>query len=426
MSHHSSLSLPPDTQVPNHIAIIPDGNRRWARARGLPTLRGHKKGFERAVELARAARQMGIHTASLWGFSTENWDRTPQEINYLMKLYEKLVDDYLQDAKKENIRIIHLGRKDRLPRVLLAKIARAEITTCHNSAHVMNIAIDYGGRDDIIRAAKTIIKAKIPARKIDEALFASYLDTRNQPYPYIDLIIRTSGEQRTSGFLIWQAAYAEYYWESEHFPDFTPQRLKTAILDYSRRRRRFGGNDAVKHLTFKPQLAARLELGWWRLQHIPQDQKFLNYTVKHLKEQYGLSKKLATEAARLMAEALLAGKGENWAKATANLKKFYQLLKGELRLAFEPSLVASLEMKLWQQTEGQEELGLLGGIEEITRRLYAEIYRISTFQAAKVAHLRVLATLEKNLAQKSGQEAHWEKAEDYLEKFYAALKDKVA
>lgn len=133
MPEQNKVTLPKGTKVPDHIAIIPDGNRRWARARGLNTLEGHKKGFDRAVELSRAARELGVHTVTLWGFSTENWDRTPQEINYLMKLYEKLVDDYLKEAKKDKVKIVHLGRKDRIPQTLLKKSflpkKRQKITT---------------------------------------------------------------------------------------------------------------------------------------------------------------------------------------------------------------------------------------------------------------------------------------------------------
>ncbi|TSC59825.1 MAG: undecaprenyl pyrophosphate synthase, partial [Parcubacteria group bacterium Gr01-1014_107] len=122
MPKRVNIKLPRGTKVPDHVAIIPDGNRRWARARGHHTLQGHKKGFERAVELGRAARTMGIHTVTLWGFSTENWDRSKNEVAYLMKLYEKLIDDYLDEAKREKVKIVHLGRKDRLPKSLLRKI----------------------------------------------------------------------------------------------------------------------------------------------------------------------------------------------------------------------------------------------------------------------------------------------------------------
>jgi len=251
MPRENKIILPKGTKIPNHLAIIPDGNRRWARARGLHTLQGHKAGFDRAIELGRAARDMGIHTVTLWGFSTENWDRSPSEIKYLMKLYEKLINDHLKEAMERKVKIVHLGRKDRLPNFLVKKILYAEDKTKDNDKYVMNIAIDYGGHDDIIRATQKIIAANIKPDKVTKKLFEKYLDTHNQPYPYVDLLIRTSGEQRTSGLLLWQMEYAEMYWENVHLPDFDSNRLKRAILDYSRRRRRFGGNDVEKHLSFK-------------------------------------------------------------------------------------------------------------------------------------------------------------------------------
>lgn len=417
------LKLPKGTQIPNHIAVIPDGNRRWARARGLYTLEGHKAGFKRVVELARAARSLGIHTFTIWGFSTENWDRSEEEINYLMKLYKKLIDDYLKEAKKENVRLIHLGRRDRLPKFLADRIEYAENETKNYTKHVINIAIDYGGKDEIVRATQKIIRDKIPSGKVDEKLFESYLDTKNQPYPYVDLLIRTSGEQRTSGLMPWQASYAELYWDQDHLPDFTSEKLREAILDYSRRRRRFGADDKVEHLKFKPEIAARFEVAWWRLSNIPEGIKFSEYAIKHLKEQFGLSTKLASDAALLMAQAFIQGKQSKWHQAGIRLNKFYKLIKDEVKLAFEPSIVASLEVKLWQKRGVKD---TTGEAEELTRDLVAETYRISDFQAAKAAHLRVLATRERDLAQENGNEHHWKNAQDYLEKYYKALKDRVA
>jgi undecaprenyl diphosphate synthase len=419
--------LPKGTKVPDHIAIIPDGNRRWARARGLHTLEGHRKGFEAAVKVSRAARDLGVHTVTLWGFSTENWDRAKEEIGYLMKLYEKLVDDYLKEAKKEKVRIVHLGRKDRLPEALLKKIVFAEESTKDNIKHIMNIAIDYGGQDDIIRATQAMIRDGVKPERVDKKLFEKYVDTKGQPYPYVDLIIRTSGEQRTSGFLLWQSAYAETYWENDHFPDFTAEKLKAAILDYSRRRRRFGGNDAEEHLAFDPEVVARLELAWWRLRKIPEGTRFRDYAFEHIQKQYGLSKTLAKEAAKYLVESVLEeNNGKNWERAKGKLKKFYKLIKDEVKLAFEPSLVASLEVKFNKDLEGKDEVRLAGEAEETARELYAEVYRISLFQAAKAAHLRVMANIERNLAERGFGEKHWERAEDYLQRFYRALKERVA
>ncbi|MBU0572528.1 di-trans,poly-cis-decaprenylcistransferase [Patescibacteria group bacterium] len=426
MPQKVKIALPKGTKVPDHIAIIPDGNRRWARARGLHTFQGHKKGFDGTIELARAARSWGVHTVTLWGFSTENWDRTKEEISYLMKLYKKLIDDYLGEAKKEKIKIVHLGRKDRLPKVLLKKIKQAEEETKDGDKYIMNIAIDYGGHDDIIRATREMINDKVEAKDVNKKLFEKYLDTKGQPYPYVDLMIRTSGEQRTSGFLLWQSEYNEFYWENDHFPDFTPEKLKEAILDYSRRRRRFGGNDVVEHMNFKPEVTANLELAWWRLRNIPEGTRFRDYAIKHLREQYGLSKALAKEGAKLMTKALIQQREENWEEAKKPLKAFYKLIKDELKLAFEPALVASLEVKSRKEMDDKESIEAAGEVEETTKELYAEVYRISLFQAAKVAHLRVMANVERNLAEKGLGEHHWDRAEDYLEKFYAALKERVA
>lgn len=417
----NEITLPKGTQIPNHIAIIPDGNRRWARARGLYTLKGHKAGFERAVELARAARRMGVHTVTLWGFSTENWDRTPDEINYLMKLYVKLINDYMKEADKEGVKLVHLGRKDRLPGFLLSKIKDAEEKTKHHTKYIANLAIDYGGHDDIIRAVKNMIHDGLTPEQIDKKQFEKYLDTKNQPYPYVDLLIRTSGEQRTSGLLLWQMEYAEIFWEEGHFPDFTPEKLRDAIIDYSRRRRRFGGNDVLDHFKFKPQLTAKLEVNWWRLSNIPSGTKFRDYAVSHLKEQWGLSKNLAKEAGKLMSEAILEGEREKWKDASQKLIQFYNLVKDEVKLAFEPSVAASLQAKLWQsKSQNVQE------IEKTSREFVSEVYRISDLQATKAAHLMALATYERNLAKRGDGDEHWDLAQEYLEKYYLALKDRVA
>lgn len=396
--------------VPDHIAIILDGNRRWARSRGLHTLQGHKAGFDAGMKIAKASRSWGVHTFTVWGFSTENWDREETEIKYLQNLFRSMVKIIEKEAMKDDIRFIHLGRKDRLPKDLVDYIVALEEKTKNNKKHTFNVALDYGGHDEILRATKKIIDAGISSSKLDEKTFASYLDTKDQPYPNVDLFIRTSGEQRTSGFLPWQLNYAEYYWEVDHLPDMTPEKLWNIILDYSRRRRRFGGNDAMEHLTFRPALTAKLELDWWRLGNIPEGMRFRDYAMLHLKEQFGLSKKLAKEAAKFLIEAFVEEKKSKWESAGKKLGKFYALIKDELKLAFEPKIVASMEIKM--RKEG-------GEVESSTREYLAEVYRISLFQAAKAAHLRVLANVERN-------RGNWDKAEDYLTKYYHALKERVA
>ncbi len=236
------LSLPPKTKIPNHLVLIPDGNRRWAKTRKIHTFEGHKKGFSVIIEDARFCWLLGIHTVSLWFFSTENWNRSKNEVNYLMKLYNDLIKELLKDAKKYGVKMVHLGRKEKIPKQL-AKIAqKAEKETKKAKKHILNFCLDYGGHDEILRAVKKILADKIPPEKFTKELFESYLDTKNQPHIYPDLIIRTSGEQRLSGFMSWQNAYAEFYFSPVHFPEFTPEKLKEAILDFNRRRRRFGGN----------------------------------------------------------------------------------------------------------------------------------------------------------------------------------------
>ncbi len=226
--------------IPHHVAIIPDGNRRWAKERGLPTFEGHKRGYRVAIDIGKKARQMGIKVVTFWAFSTENWDRTSREVGYLMKIYEGLVDQYLKEALKEEIRIIHLGRKDRITKILRQKLDNAEKRTAHFSKYYLGVALDYGGRDDVVRAIRKISNFQFPISKVDEDNLGQFLDTKDLPYPDPDLIIRPGGEQRISGLMIWQAAYAEYIFLNKYFPDFTPQDFENCITEYSARQRRFG------------------------------------------------------------------------------------------------------------------------------------------------------------------------------------------
>lgn len=418
--------LPKDTVVPNHIAVVLDGNGRWARSHDLPATKGHEVAAKNLRNIIVASRDMGVHTLTLWGFSTENWKRSPKEVNKILSLVKLYLRKELETGKKEGVRFHHLGRKDRLPKDLLEWLKKAEGETKNNKKYILNLALDYGGRDEITRAVKKIVADKISPQEIDEDLISSYLDTAGQPYPDPDLFIRPSGEQRTSGLLPWQMVYSEFYFEEVHLPDLTPEKLRAAILDFSRRRRRFGAKDRITHFKFKPEVVAKLELNWWRLRKIPEGTRFGDYAMEHLKEQFGLSKSLAKEAGIFMAQALLQGNERKWEKAKISLKKFYKLIKGELKLAFEPSFAASMEVKLWQNMEDKESISQAVEVEEMAKEFYAEVYRISLFQAAKAAHLRVLANVERNLAERGMGDEHWDKAEDYLEKFYSALKERVA
>lgn len=422
----AKLNLPKGTVIPNHIAVILDGNGRWARSRGLPVTKGHEYGARAIREVMDAARNVGVHTLTIWGFSTENWKRPPKERAKIFQLIGQYLKSELSNAKKEGIRMNHIGRKDRLPGPLLALIKKVENETKNNDKYILNVALDYGGVDEVVRATRKIVESGVPADKIDEKMLLSYLDTADQPYPNPDLFIRTSGEQRLSGLMPLQMAYTELYFEEDHLPDMTPEHLKRAILDFSRRRRRFGGKDKIVHFKFKPELAAKLELAWWRLGNIPEGERFRDYAFRHLKEQYGLSKSLAGEAAGYMNDALVHRQKGKWGLARASMGKFYKLIKDEIKLAFEPSLVASLEVKLQREMDGNDNAKESYEAENTARELYAEVYRISLLQAAKLAHLRVLASIERNLAQRGMGEEHWDRAEDYLEKFYRELKDRVA
>ncbi len=226
--------------IPNHIAVIPDGNRRWAKEHHLPSLEGHRRGFDVAIKIGRKIRAMGIHTLTMWAFSTENWNRSQEEISYLMKMYETFIEKNLKEAMREKIRIIHLGRRDRISKKLLERIQDSEGKTKNFKNYILNIAIDYGGRDEIIRGIHRMSEENINLNNLTIEQFNNFLDTANQPYPNPDLIIRTSGEQRTSGLMIWQAAYAEYIFLQKHFPDVNDRDIENAVSEYSRRQRRFG------------------------------------------------------------------------------------------------------------------------------------------------------------------------------------------
>jgi len=226
--------------LPKHIAIIPDGNRRWAKEKGLPTFEGHKKGFNQAIEIGKKARELGIKVLTLWAFSSENWKRTKEEISYLMDLYYQMIEINIQDALKEKIRIIHLGRKDRISNKLRLKIMEAEEKTKNFDKYYLAIALDYGGRDEIIRTINKINQSKTSIKNFSEEKINQFLDTKDLPYPSPDLVIRTSGEIRTSGFMIWQAAYSEWIFYPKYFPDFTPFDLEKCIEEYKKRQRRFG------------------------------------------------------------------------------------------------------------------------------------------------------------------------------------------
>lgn len=237
-----------NSALPSHIAIIPDGNRRWAKAHKLPAIEGQRRGAEVAIKIDRHVRSLDIHTLTFWALSTENVSRSKKEVDFLMKLGEFSLDKYAEELIREGVRFIHLGRRDRIAEKLLKKIEDLEKKTKQNTRHFLNLALDYGGRDEVIRAIKKIQsslrkisgQAEFRIQNLSEDNFNQFLDTRNQPYSYPDLIIRTGGEIRTSGFMIWQAAYSEYVFLDKYFPDVNEVDIDMAIEEYSRRQRRFG------------------------------------------------------------------------------------------------------------------------------------------------------------------------------------------
>lgn len=227
--------------VPRHVAIIMDGNGRWARARGLPRLAGHRAGTENIRPILEACVEFGIDILTIWAFSTENWRRPETEVRGLLRILQRMIRRELQELHKQGVQLRHLGRLDRLPDRLQVQVLDAIETTKDNDRIVLNVGFDYGGRAEIVQAAQRIIRDGIPAGEVNEDLFSNYMYTAGQPDP--DLIIRTGGELRTSGFMLWQSAYAEYYVTSTFWPDFGREQLHEALLAFDQRDRRFGGLD---------------------------------------------------------------------------------------------------------------------------------------------------------------------------------------
>ncbi len=225
-------------KVPTHVAIIMDGNGRWAHARGLPRLAGHRAGVENLRRVIEACSEFGIRYLTIYAFSTENWGRPPDEVRGLMNILEEVIDRELAELHKNGVQLRHLGRLERLDPGLQKKVLGAIEKTRNNQRLVLSIAWNYGGRDEIVHAIQRLIEEGVPAAEVDEAMVGRHLFTSEAPDP--DLVIRTSGELRTSNFLIWQAAYAEWYITPTFWPDFGREELLEALIDYARRERRFG------------------------------------------------------------------------------------------------------------------------------------------------------------------------------------------
>jgi undecaprenyl diphosphate synthase len=232
------LNIPAE-KIPRHVAIIMDGNGRWAISRGLPRLAGHRAGTENLRRIIRASAEFGVKYLTIYAFSTENWGRPPEEVNGLMRILEDVIDRELTELHKEGVQLRHIGRLERLDPKIQEKVLHAIDLTKNNDRLVLNVAFNYGGRDEIVCAMQNIIKDGIPADKVTAELVSQYLFTVGVPDP--DLIIRTSGELRVSNFLIWQAAYSEWYITPTFWPDFNKEEYRRALETFAQRDRRYGG-----------------------------------------------------------------------------------------------------------------------------------------------------------------------------------------
>lgn len=229
--------------IPRHVAIIMDGNGRWAKSRNLPRTMGHKAGVETIRRIIKEADRLGIKYITLYAFSTENWNRPESEVSALMNLLVQYLKDEVKNLHENEVRLKVLGDLDNIPTKCKTQIDEAIKLTKDNEGLVLNIAFNYGGRDEIVRSIKLIVEdieqGKISKNDINQKLFSNYLYTKDSPDP--DLIIRPSGEQRISNFLLWQCAYSEFWYSNVNWPDFKEEDLQQAIYDYQNRNRRFGG-----------------------------------------------------------------------------------------------------------------------------------------------------------------------------------------
>ena len=230
-------------KIPQHVAIIMDGNGRWAKKRFLPRNAGHTQGSRRVEEICRAAHELGVKYLTIYAFSTENWSRPEEEVSTLMKILRNYLKESIKKATENQMRVRVLGDRSRLDEDIRESIRRLEEVSAGNTGLNFQIALNYGARDELLRAVRRMAadckEGRVQQEQIDEALVSSYLDTAGIPDP--DLLIRTSGEQRLSNFLLWQCAYTEFYFPEVLWPDFDKRELEKAIEEYTRRDRRFGG-----------------------------------------------------------------------------------------------------------------------------------------------------------------------------------------
>ena len=236
MSAEKKNGLP--ERIPTHIGIIMDGNGRWALSRGLPRIAGHRAGTENLRRIIEACIEFGIQYLTIYAFSTENWGRPPEEVQGLMRIFEDVIDNELQELNDQGVQLRHIGRLDGLKPAFRKKVLEAIELTRNNTRLVLNIAFNYGGRDEIVCAIQTMIADGVRPEQVTAELVSQYLFTAGVPDP--DLIIRTSGELRSSNFLIWQGAYSEWYFPAAYWPDFDRTELLRALEEYNHRERRYG------------------------------------------------------------------------------------------------------------------------------------------------------------------------------------------
>jgi len=225
-------------KLPVHIGIILDGNRRWAKLRSLPPMQGHKKGIENIKRILKFAKEIGIKIVSLYVFSTENWKRSKEEVSFLMNAVKNFFNENIKEFKKNGIKILHSGRTENIPTQTLKVIKKAVKITEKNNDFIVNICFNYGGRQEIIDGIKKLYQQKFDINSLNEENFSKFLYQPELPFP--DLIIRTSGEIRTSNFLLWESAYSEWFFTKTFWPDFSENDLLKAIKNYQKRERRFG------------------------------------------------------------------------------------------------------------------------------------------------------------------------------------------
>lgn len=242
MAYEKTMKELLPSQMPVHIGFIMDGNGRWAKKRGFPRKFGHREGAKSFERIVNYCKDIGIQYISFYAFSTENWKRPKDEVEAIINLFRKYIDD-VREHIDDNVKVVFLGDKSVFDAELRRKMIKLENDSKDFTAMTLLIAVNYGGRDEIVRAVKKIAEQakrnQLDVSTIDEELFSRYLDTRG--VPDVDLLIRPSGEMRLSNFLVWQCAYAEFYFTNVLWPDFSPKELDKAILDYSKRGRRFGG-----------------------------------------------------------------------------------------------------------------------------------------------------------------------------------------